>query len=326
MKILITGGAGFIGSHLSEKYLKMGDEVHIIDDLSTGTLENIKDLSENVEFRNRFFVTIDTILNEKKMCHFIEKSDMVIHLAAAVGVKTILNKPLRSINTNVLGTEIVLKYCNKFQKKVLIASSSEVYGKQNKSLLMESDNVIYGPSSRLRWSYAATKLIDEFTALAYYREKNLSVIILRFFNTIGPGQVGRYGMVVPTFIEQALSGKSLTIHGDGTQTRTFTDVGEVCDCVIKLMENQGAFGEIINIGGVEEVSIKDLAERIIKKTKSKSILKFIPYDQVYSSDFEDIPRRVPSTKKLKSIIGFAPKEGIDIILDRLINFKNNLKV
>jgi len=324
MKILITGGAGFIGSHLSEKYLKLGNEVHIIDDLSTGSLENIKHLKENPEFKDRFFIVIDTILNEEKMRKLIENCDMVIHLAAAVGVKTILYNPLKSINTNVLGTEIVLKYCNKFKKKVLIASSSEVYGKQNKVPLVETDDVTYGPSEKLRWSYAAAKLMDEFTALAYYREKQLPVVIVRLFNTVGPRQTGRYGMVIPTFVKQALSGEPLTVHGNGTQTRTFTHVDEVCDCIVKLMETENAFGEIINIGGVEEISIKELAERIIKRTGSESKIKFIPYREVYTSDFEDMPRRVPSTEKLKSILGFAPKKKLNTILDDVIHyFKNN---
>ena len=324
MKILITGGAGFIGSHLSEKYLKPGNDVFVIDNLSTGSLDNIKHLKENPEFKDRFFVIIDTILNEKKMSELVENCDIVVHLAAAVGVKTILNYPLNSINTNVLGTEIVLKLCNKFKKKVLITSSSEVYGKQTKSHLTETDDVTYGSSTKLRWSYAATKLMDEFTALAYYREKKLPVIIVRLFNTVGPRQAGRYGMVIPTFIKQALRGEPLTVHGDGAQTRTFTHVDEACDCIIKLMETQNAVGEIINIGGVEEISIKYLAERIIKKTNSKSKIKFIPYDQVYTSDFEDILRRVPSTEKLNLIIGFSPKKKLDIILDNIIHyFKNN---
>jgi len=324
MKILITGGAGFIGSHLSEKYLKLGNDVYVIDDLSTGSLDNIKHLKENLEFKDRFFVIIDTVLNEKKMSELIENCDIVVHLAAAVGVKTILNHPLNSINTNVLGTEIVLKFCNKFKKKVLITSSSEVYGKQTKSPLTETDDVTYGSSTKLRWSYAAAKLMDEFTALAYYREKKLPVIIVRLFNTVGPRQTGRYGMVIPIFIKQALKGEPLTVYGDGIQTRTFVHVDEVCDCIVKLMGTQNAVGEIINIGGVEEISIKHLAERIIKKTNSKSKIKFIPYGEVYTSDFEDMPRRVPSTEKLKLIIGFSPKKKLDTILDDVIHyFKNN---
>ncbi len=320
MKILITGGAGFIGSHLSEKYLKSGDGVHIIDNLSTGSMDNVKHLKENPEFKNKFYVTIDTILNDEKMCDLIKNCDMVIHLAAAVGVKTILNKPLDSINTNVLGTEIVLKYCDKFKKKVLIASSSEVYGKQIKGPLIETDDVTYGSSKKLRWSYAVAKLMDEFTALAYYRTTNLPIVIARFFNTVGPRQTGRYGMVIPTFVKQSLSGESLTVHGDGSQTRTFTHVDEVCDCVVKLMETEKAVGEVVNIGGVEEVSIKNLAEKIIKKTESNSKIKFIPYSEVYTPDFEDMPRRLPSTEKLKAIIGFAPEKRLDEILESIINY------
>ena len=325
-KILITGGAGFIGSHLAEKYLKKGYEVYIIDNLSTGSLNNIKHLQENNEYKKRLYVTIDTIFNEERMLELIGICDTIFHLAAAVGVKYILDNPLNSITTNILGTEIVLKLANKFRKKVLIASTSEAYGKQNKAPLVETDDVTFGSSGKARWSYAVAKLMDEFTALAYHRTTGLQVVVVRFFNTVGPRQTGEYGMVIPNFVKQALRNDPITVHGDGTQTRTFTHVSEVCDCIMKLIDTKKSYGEVVNIGGVEEVSIKELANRIIKKTNSKSELKFIPYEEVYNKDFEDMPRRVPSTEKLKSLIGFTPTKKLDEILDDIIeDFRVNAK-
>jgi len=325
-KILITGGAGFIGSHLAERYLKDGHEVYIIDNLSTGSLKNIKHLQENEEYKNRFHVTIDTIFNEEKMIELVGICDTVFHLAAAVGVKYILDNPLSSITTNILGTEIVLKLANKFRKKILIASTSEAYGKQNKAPLVETDDVTFGSSGKARWSYAVAKLMDEFTALAYHRTTGLPVVVVRFFNTVGPRQTGEYGMVIPNFVKQALRNESITVHGDGTQTRTFTHVSEVVDCIVKLIDTPEAYGEVVNIGGVEEVSIKDLAKRIIEKTNSSSKIKFIPYEEVYNKDFEDMPRRVPSTEKLNSLIGFAPEKKLDEILDDIIeDFRINAR-
>jgi len=325
-KILITGGAGFIGSHLTEKYLKEGHEVYIIDNLSTGSLKNIKHLQRNKEYKNRLHVTIDTIFNEQKMIELVGICDTIFHLAAAVGVKYILDNPLSSISTNILGTKIVLKLANKFRKKILIASTSEAYGKQNKAPLVETDDVTFGSSGKARWSYAVAKLMDEFTALAYHRTTGLPVVVVRFFNTVGPRQTGEYGMVIPNFVKQALRNEPITVHGDGTQTRTFTHVSEVVDCIIKLMDTKEAFGEVVNIGGVEEVSIKELAKRIIQKTNSTSDIKYIPYDEVYNKDFEDMPRRVPSTKKLKSLIGFAPEKKLDDILDDIIeDFRVNAR-
>ena len=325
-KILITGGAGFIGSHLTEKYLKEDHEVYIIDNLSTGSLKNIKHLQRNKEYKNRLHVTIDTIFNEQKMIELVGICDTIFHLAAAVGVKYILDNPLSSISTNILGTKIVLKLANKFRKKILIASTSEAYGKQNKAPLVETDDVTFGSSGKARWSYAVAKLMDEFTALAYHRTTGLPVVVVRFFNTVGPRQTGEYGMVIPNFVKQALRNEPITVHGDGTQTRTFTHVSEVVDCIIKLMDTKEAFGEVVNIGGVEEVSIKELAKRIIQKTNSTSDIKYIPYDEVYNKDFEDMPRRVPSTKKLKSLIGFAPEKKLDDILDDIIeDFRVNAR-
>lgn len=325
-KILITGGAGFIGSHLTELYLKDGHEVYCIDDLSTGSLDNIKYLQNNDEFKERYHVSIDTVFNEELLTELVGICDMVIHLAAAVGVKYIIDNPLSSIKTNINGTEVVLRLANKFRKRVLVASTSEVYGKQDKAPLVETDDITFGPSSKSRWSYASAKLIDEFLSLAYFRSTKLPVVVVRFFNTVGPRQTGEYGMVIPNLVQQALGNKPVTVFGDGNQTRTFTHVSDVCKSLKLLMETEEAFGEVVNIGGVDEVSIKSLAEIIIEKTKSTSSLSFIPYKEVYNEDFEDMPRRVPCTDKLHSIIGYKPTTKLDTILDDVISwFKTNAK-
>jgi UDP-glucose 4-epimerase len=320
MRVLITGGAGFIGSHLAEAYLERGDEVYIIDDLSTGSLKNLEFLQKNDLFRNRLFVEINTILNHEKMMELIGICDVVYHLAAAVGVKYILDHPMESIKTNVQGTEKVLELCNKFKKKVLIASSSEVYGKHTHAPLVETDNIVYGPSSKFRWSYAASKLMDEFTALAYFRTNGLKVTIARLFNTIGPRQTGTYGMVVPRFVGQAIKGESLTVYGDGTQTRTFTGVKDVVRAFIGLMENEGSFGQVFNIGGTEEISILNLAGRIIEIAGSKSAIDKIPYEEAYEADFEDMERRVPSIDKVSQLIGFKPNGNLDDIIREIVAF------
>ena len=320
MKILITGGAGFIGSHLAEACLDRGDEVYIIDDLSTGSMDNIKHLQAHDEHGQRLFVTIDTILSYDKMVELIGTCDAVFHLAAAVGVQYILDNPLSSIVTNVRGTETVLELCNKFKKKVLIASTSEVYGKQDHAPLVETDDCVYGPSTKSRWSYAATKLTDEFTALAYHRTKRLPVLIVRFFNTVGPRQTSRYGMVIPRFVKQAIENEPITVYGDGTQTRTFTHVEDAVQALLKLIETRGAIGEVVNIGGVEEVSILSLAEQVKEKVGSSSEIKLIPYDDVFPRDFEDMQRRVPSTVKLQKLIGSAPTMDLDKILDDVIAY------
>jgi UDP-glucose 4-epimerase len=320
MKVLITGGAGFIGSHLVEAYLDRGDEVYIIDDLSTGSLDNIKHMQEHDTHKDRLFVTIGTVMNYDRMLELVGICDVVVHLAAAVGVQYILDNPLSSIVTNVRGTEVVLELCNKFKKKVLIASTSEVYGKQNHAPLKETDYSVYGPSVKSRWSYAASKLIDEFTALAYHRTKKLPVLIVRFFNTVGPRQTGRYGMVIPRLVRQALRNEPMTVYGDGTQTRTFTHVQDVIDALISLIEIPEAFGEVVNIGGVEEISILRLAERIREKVGGSSEIRLIPYEEVYPSDFEDMQRRVPSTEKLKRLIGYTPIMDLNRILDDVIAY------
>lgn len=323
MRVLITGGAGFIGSHLTEAYLKRGDEVYIIDDLSTGSMDNIKPFQKDEHFKDKLFVHINTILNHDLMLELTGTCDVVFHLAAAVGVKTILDYPLESIQTNIQGTEKVLEMCNKFKKKVLIASTSEVYGKHTHAPLLETDNIIYGPSSKFRWSYAASKLMDEFTSLAYHRTNNLPVVITRLFNTVGPRQTGAYGMVIPRFVEQALKNAPITVYGDGTQTRTFTDVKDVVWAFIKLMECEDAVGEVVNIGGTEEVSIKELAKQIIAKAGSSSRIEFIPYDQAFGKDFEDMQRRVPGIEKAGKLIGFEPNTKLDKIIERVIRYQQN---
>ena len=320
MRVLITGGAGFIGSHLAEAYLARGDEVYILDDLSTGTLENIRHLQEHETYGRRLFVTIDTVLHNDETLELVGTCDIVVHLAAAVGVQYILDNPLTSIVTNVRGAETILELCNKFKKKVLIASTSEVYGMQNHAPLKETDYCVYGPSTKSRWSYAASKLIDEFTALAYHRTKQLQVIIVRLFNTVGPRQTWRYGMVLPRFVKQALAHQPITVYGDGTQTRTFTHVRDVTQVLVTLLDLPEAIGEVVNVGGTEEVSILQLAKRVKARAGSTSEIKLLPYSEVYPKDFEDMQRRVPSTDKLKRLIGYAPGMKLDQILDDTINY------
>jgi UDP-glucose 4-epimerase len=320
MKIAITGGAGFIGSHLAAAYLERGDEVAIIDNLSTGYIQNIQFLMDNPAYKNRLDVKIDTILNPRVIAELIGPADLVFHLAAAVGVRYIIENPLESIKTNIQGTEIVLDLCSRFDKKVLITSSSEVYGKHLHAPLVETDNVIYGPSTKSRWSYAASKLMDEFTALAYHSTKGLKVVITRLFNTVGPRQTGAYGMVIPRFVEQALKNMPVTVYGDGTQTRTFTFVNDVVHVLMELMKHQQAYGEVFNIGGTEEISIYDLAQKIVNKTNSNSVIEKIPYEQAFKKDFEDMQRRVPSIEKVKSFIGFEPMTDLDTILTHTIDY------
>jgi UDP-glucose 4-epimerase len=323
MRVLVTGGAGFIGSHLAEAYLGRGDEVYVIDNLSTGSLKNLEFLQNDERSRNRLFVYVDSILNHETMLELTGICDTVFHLAAAVGVRYILDNPLESIRTNIQGTEKVLELCAKFKKKVLIASSSEVYGKHTHAPLVETDNIVYGPSSKSRWSYAASKLMDEFTALAYHRTSGLKVTIVRLFNTIGPRQTGTYGMVVPRFITQALRNEPLTVYGDGKQTRTFTDVKYVVRAFMELVENERSFGQVFNIGGIEEITILDLAQKIITLTESKSKIVMIPYEEAFEADFEDMLRRVPSIEKVNRLLGFQPNENLDSILKRIIGSMQN---
>ena len=320
MRVLITGGAGFIGSHLAEEYINKGDEVYIIDDFSTGSPDNITAIKQNTGSEDKLFFHQGTIMNRTLMMELIGICDAVFHMAAAVGVRYIIDHPLESIKTNIQGTDIVLDLCNKFKKKVLIASTSEVYGKHLHAPLVESDNIIYGPSSKFRWSYAAAKLMDEFSALAYHRTHGLNVIIARLFNTVGPRQTGAYGMVVPRFVEQALKNEPLTVYGDGKQTRTFTYVKDVVCALMGLMDNEKAYGEVFNVGGKREVTILDLAEAIIQKTGSSSSVQLIPYEEAFEKDFEDMQRRVPGIEKIKRVTGFEPRTDFDAILQKVIDY------
>jgi UDP-glucose 4-epimerase len=317
-RVLITGGAGFIGSHLAEQLLKRGDDVYVIDDLSTGALSNIEPLQRNPDYQGRFFFVKDTILNYERMLELVGTCDLIFHLAAAVGVQFIIDHPLESLVTNVRGTEFVLELANKFRKKVVIASTSEVYGKHDHAPLRETDDCVYGSSEKSRWSYAAAKLIDEFAAMAYYRTKKIPVVVVRLFNVVGPRQTGRYGMVLPRFVSQALANKPITVYGDGKQTRTFTHVKEVVDLFMALSECERAHGEVVNLGGVEEVSIFELANRVKKATGSSSEIKLVPYTDVFPKDFEDMLRRVPSTEKLKGLVGRAPTIQLDAIISDVV--------
>ncbi len=319
MRVLITGGAGFIGSHLAEEHLSRGEEVYIIDDLSTGSLDNIDGFRKDPRHGKRLFVHVDTILNHDLMIELVGTCDRVYHLAAAVGVRYILEHPLESIRTNIQGTEKVLELCAKFKKEVFVASTSEVYGKHLHAPLVETDNIIYGPSSKFRWSYAASKLMDEFSALAYHRTRGLAVVIGRLFNTVGPRQTGAYGMVVPRFVSQALKNEPLTVYGDGSQTRTFTYVKDVVAALTGLMASEGAVGEVFNIGGTEEISILDLARKIIALAGSGSDIQMIPYEDAFARDFEDMQRRVPGIEKIRRAIGFEPATGLDEILGKVID-------
>ncbi|NQT46150.1 MAG: GDP-mannose 4,6-dehydratase [Candidatus Omnitrophica bacterium] len=316
MKVLITGGAGFIGSHLAEKLIERGDEVYIIDNLSTGRLENIKHLAKN----ENFHYTIDSIMNEKAMDNLASKCEHIYHLAAAVGVKLIMDKPIETIETNVRGTEIVLKVANRYKCKVLIASTSEIYGNHVLHSLHEDDNRVMGSVKKRRWAYAASKATDEFLALAYYDEKKLPVVITRFFNTVGPRQTGTYGMVIPNFIQDALLDKPITVYGDGDQSRSFTYVGDVVDAVIKLMSHPDAVGNIFNIGSEEEITINELASKVKEMAASKSAITHIPYEEVYGKGFEDMRKRVPNINRIKELIGYKSTADIDMIIKSVIEY------
>jgi UDP-glucose 4-epimerase len=317
MKALITGGAGFVGSHLAEALLARGDEVYAIDNLSTGSIENIEHLKGNA----RFHYTIESITNEPVLAELVDHVDVVFHLAAAVGVRLIVESPVNTIETNVHGTERVLKNANKKKKKVLLASTSEVYGKNNVVPFREDADLVMGPTTKGRWSYACSKAIDEFLALAYHKEKKLPVVVFRLFNTVGPRQTGRYGMVIPNFVKQALLGHPLTVFGDGRQRRCFGYVSDVIEALIRLAETPEAVGEVVNIGNDrEEVTILELAQRVKKRTGSSSEITIVPYDQAYEEGFEDMFRRIPDITKLKTLTGYSPKVGLDEILDRVIAY------
>ena len=314
MIALITGGAGFVGSHLAERLLADGHEVMVLDNLSTGSIDNIAHL-KNVA---GFSYAIDSVTNEPLLAEMIDRSDVVFHLAAAVGVKLIVEQPVHTLETNVHGTEVVLKHANKKKKLVFIASTSEVYGKSVDVPFRETSDLVLGPTAKHRWAYACSKLIDEFLALAYWKERKLPVVIVRLFNTVGPRQTGQYGMVLPTFVRQALASQPITVFGDGTQSRSFTYVGDVVDALVKLAGEPRAIGDVFNIGSTSEVTIQDLAERVKKMTKSVSPIVNIPYDVAYEAGFEDMPRRVPDITKIQSLIGFAPKLGLEEIIRSVV--------
>ena len=319
MRVLITGGAGFVGSHLSEALLDRGDEVFILDNLSTGSIENVVHLKGNP----RFHYTIDTVSNEPLLAELIDRCDIVVHLAAAVGVKLIVEQPVHTIETNVHGTEVVLKHANKKKKLVLIASTSEVYGKSADVPFREDADLVLGATAKQRWAYACSKMIDEFLALAYWKEKKLPVIIVRLFNTVGPRQTGQYGMVIPNFVRQALAGQPITVFGDGTQSRSFTYVGDVVKAMVALIDEPRAIGQVFNIGNGKEISIRQLAEKIKTMTGSSSEIVLVPYEKAYEAGFEDMPRRVPDISKVRRTIGYQPTYSLQDILEDVIHYSRN---
>ncbi|QDV12269.1 Bifunctional polymyxin resistance protein ArnA [Rosistilla oblonga] len=309
-RALITGGAGFIGSHLAEKLLAQGMHVTIVDDLSTGRFENIAAL----EPRDDVQIIIDTVFNESLVADLIQRSDVVYHLASAVGVKLIIDQPVKTIETIVGGTEIVLRHCSRFRRPVLITSTSEVYGKGSKIPFHEEDDLVTGATSRHRWAYACSKTLDEFLALAHHRETQLPVAIVRLFNTVGPRQTGQYGMVVPNFVQSALKGKPLVVHGDGTQSRCFAHVADVVGALVEIMSTPKCYGQVVNIGNDEEVSINQLAQRVVELTGSSSQIEKISYDAAYGDGFEDMQRRVPCLQRAADLIGYKPTRDLEQII------------
>ena len=322
MRVLITGGAGFIGSHLSDACLERGDEVFIIDDLSTGSFGNIQHLKDHP----RFHYKIESVHNRPVTAELVDQCDVIFHLAAAVGVKLIVESPVRTIETNVHGTEVVLSLASKKKKKVLIASTSEVYGLSAEVPFREDGNLVMGATTKGRWSYACSKAIDEFLALAYWREKKLPTVIVRLFNTVGPRQTGQYGMVIPTFVKQALAGRPITVFGSGEQSRCFCYVGDVVGALMKLMGDENAIGEVFNVGSNQEISIADLARKVKELTNSRSEIVFVPYDEAYEEGFEDMPRRVPDISKVNRQVGFQPEKPLDGILETVIEFHTELSL
>jgi UDP-glucose 4-epimerase len=316
MKTLITGGAGFIGSHLAEALLAQGDEVDVLDDLSTGRIENL----QTVQGHPRFALHVGSVRDEALVRKLVTAVDVVYHLAAAVGVRLILEQPVETIATNIVGTEMVLRAAAPQLTRVVVASTSEVYGKNDQVPLSEEDDRVLGPTTKSRWSYACSKAIDEFLALAYHREHGLPVVILRFFNTVGPRQTGRYGMVVPRFVRQALDGQPITVHGDGSQSRCFTDVEDTVRATVSLAASPAAVGEVFNVGSGQEVTIGELAERVKGLTGSRSPIVRVPYDEAYQPGFEDLRRRVPSITKADRVVGYRPRVPLDATLRRVIAF------
>jgi UDP-glucose 4-epimerase len=316
MRVLITGGAGFIGSHLTEKLLQLGHEVFVIDNLWTGKLANLSAIPNS----QKLHLVVDTILNESVMNELIFKVDHIYHLAAAVGVKNIMDHPVETLDINVKGTETVLRLANRFKKKVLISSTSEIYGKHVEHSLSEDNNRVMGTVKKRRWAYACSKTLDEFLALAYHDEKHLPVVIARLFNTVGPRQTGQYGMVLPNFVQSALLGKPISVFGDGTQSRSFTHVADVVEALVKLMAEPRAEGDVFNVGNDHEVTIKDLAQKVKEMTGSRSEIEYIPYEKAYGPGFEDMERRCPNISKIKKLIGYEPKHGLEAIIQSVIDY------
>lgn len=322
MKILITGGAGFIGSHLADKLLEAGHEITIIDNLSTGRYSNIAHLEDHPRLR----LIIDTVLNDKLMEELIRETDRVYHMASAVGVKLIMERPVRTIETIFRGTDVVLGFCSRYRKRVLIPSTSEVYGKGTSVPFKEDDDLLTGATDKHRWAYACAKTLDEFLALAHWKETRLPVVVVRLFNTVGPRQTGQYGMVVPRFVKAALKNEPIPVHGTGMQSRCFGHVHDVVDALVQLLENPECFGNVINIGNDEEVSINALAEKAVEMTGSTSEIRYIPYEEAYGEGFEDMQRRVPSLEKARRLIGYQPTRKLeDIINDVADQFREEIK-
>ncbi len=316
IRALITGGAGFIGSHLAEYLVARGQSVHIVDDLSTGSIENLDALRDNPNFSH----TIADVREEQTLAELVDRSDIVYHLAAAVGVRLIVESPVRTIETNVGCTEVILKLANKKRKKVVVASTSEVYGKNEVVPFSEDHDLVLGPTIKARWSYACSKAIDEFLALAYWRARKLPVVITRLFNTVGPRQTGRYGMVLPNFVRQALMGQPITVFGDGKQSRCFSSVDEVVEALAALADCPEAVGQVVNVGSAQEISIGELAGLVKEMTQSSSQITYVPYEQAYEEGFEDMTRRVPDVSKLNSLVGFTPQKNIQDIVASVITF------
>ena len=313
MRYLITGGAGFIGSHLAERLLEKGERVVLLDNLSTGSMENIRHLkgSQNLEYH------LDGIENRQLLAELVDDADIIIHLAAAVGVKLIVESPVRTIETNVNGTQLILEAASKKRKLVLLASTSEVYGKNTQVPFREDADLVLGPTTKGRWSYAASKALDEFLALSYWKEKKQPVIVVRFFNTVGPRQTGRYGMVLPNFVKRALASDPIEVYGDGKQSRCFCDVRDTIEAVLRLMSLGRAVGEVVNVGNTEEVTIENLAKMVKQRCDSSSPIHYVPYDKAYEPGFEDMMRRVPCIDKLHSLTGFRPQTNLGEIVDRV---------
>ncbi len=316
MRYLITGGAGFIGSHLAETLLGRGDEVYILDDLSTGSVENVRHLKA----QSRFHYFFDSITNKHLLAELVDESDVVFHLAAAVGVRLIVESPVRTLETNVYGTQLVLDAASKKKKLVFTASTSEVYGKSDKVPFREDADLVLGPTTKGRWSYAASKALDEFLALSYWKERKLPVVVVRLFNTVGPRQTGRYGMVLPNFVRQALEGSPITVFGTGRQSRCFCDVRDTVEALLRLAATDYAVGEVVNVGTDEEISMEGLAHVVKQRAKSDSPITYTPYEEAYEPGFEDMPRRVPLLDKLQLLTNFRPATSLPEIVDRVIEY------